>query len=260
VAPFIRFRLRQLIRALGIRLRAGSPVARDMDELCRHLVKLGFQPQTIVDVGVADGTIELYRHFKDPYLVLIEPMSEFKPSIDAILQRYSGESHFAAAGAEDGFVKFDVGADISALHNAKPGGSDNARNVPLRRLDTLLGDVDGPILLKVDVEGFELAVLEGGPELLKKVDVAILETRLFDVVGGTSIFTEVCAYMAPKGFEVYDIIDMVSRPLDGALVLCDIVFVRRDSILRSDNRYETQEQSRRHASRLMPTIRRLVRL
>lgn len=262
MSPFLRFKLRQILRIFGVRLRAGIPVSRDMDSICRHLNELGFNPKTIVDVGVADGTLELYRHFKSPYLVLVEPMVEFKSSIEAILQRYAGEAHFVAAGAEDGSVEFGVGSDASAFHNAKPvlDGAVSSRTVPSRRLDTIMKNPVGPIMLKIDVEGFELAVIDGATDLLKNVEVAILETRLFDVIGGTSIFAQVCARMAAEGYEVYDIIDMIARPLDGALVLCDIVFVRHGSALRSDPRYETEDQAKRHARRLLPTVRRFLKM
>lgn len=262
MSPFIRFRLRQFLRTFGVRFRSGTPSARDMDAICAHLSGLGFEPKTIIDVGVADGTLELYRHFETPYLVLIEPMIEFKSSINAILTRYSGESHYVAVGRADGQVEFGVGANVADFHNAKPivDGAAMTRTVRTARLDALVEHVGGPVLLKIDVEGFELEVIDGAPEILKKVEVAILETRLFDIFGGTPIFSQVCARMAAEGFEVYDIIDTIARPLDGAMVMCDIVFVRHDSDLRSDVRYETKEQADRHARRLLPTLRRFLKM
>lgn len=262
MSPFLRFHLRNLLRLAGIRLRSGRPVARDMDALCAHLRRQGFEPATIVDVGVADGTIELYRHFDDPYLVLVEPVIEFRSSINAILKRYRGEAHFVAAGPKDADIRIGFGNEAADLHNAKPVGDDASpgRSVPLRRLDSIVRDIAGPVLLKIDVEGFELGVVDGAPKLMESVEVAILETRLIDVVGGTSIFSEVCARMAAEGFEVYDVIDMISRPLDDALILCDIVFVRANGALRADSRYETPEQALRHSRRLFPTIRRWLKL
>ncbi|WP_137869496.1 FkbM family methyltransferase [Sphingopyxis sp. 2PD] len=237
-------------------------MARDMDQFCAHLHDLGFRPATIVDVGVADGTIELYRHFPDPYLVLIEPIAEFEHSINAILSRYRGEAHFVAAGPENGEVRFGVSDEVAGLHNAKPTGDESAPNriVKARRLDSLLANPQGPVLLKIDVEGFELGVIEGAPNLLNMVEVAILETRLIDVVGGTAIFSEVCTRMAQDGFEVYDILDPIARPLDGAMIMCDIAFVRADGKFRADRRYESPDQSRRHARRVLPTLRRWLKV
>ncbi len=233
-----------------------------MDAFCLHLRRRGFHPATIIDVGVADGTIELYRHFDDPYLVLVEPMTEFRRAIDGILRRYRGEAHFVAAGPEDGEIGFIFDDNIADLHNSKPATNDGAynRTVPMRRLDSLVTNVAAPALLKIDVEGFELGVVDGASKLMASVEVAILETRLIDVVGGTSIFSEVCAHMAAEGFEVYDIIDTLARPLDDAMILCDIVFVRSDSILRADRRYETPEQALRHSRRFLPSVRRWLNI
>lgn len=262
MSPFVRFRLRQISRALGIRFRAGDPVNRDMDAICRHLYQLGFRPKTIVDVGVADGTLELYRHFPGSKLALVEPIEEFQPSIDAILAKLPGTVHYVAAGPEDGDVSFAVDSAVASLHNAKlaTGGRAVARTVPMRRLDTILPNVEAPVLLKIDVEGFELGVVDGASELMTSVEVAILETRLIRTAEGGAIFSEVCSHMAARGFEVYDIIDMIARPLDGALTLCDVVFVRRDGPFLADVRYETEEQAERHERKLMPTIRRMLRL
>jgi FkbM family methyltransferase len=245
----------------GIRLRAGDPVSRDMADTCKHLVGLGFQPTMIIDVGVADGTIDLYKHFDDPYLVLVEPVIEFTASIDAILKRYRGEAHFVAAGPNDGEVIFTVGDSASAHHNSKPAealADGRHRSVPMQRLDGLVIKPTGDILLKIDVEGYELGVVAGAEQLLPRVEVAILETRFIDVIGGTAIFSDVCRQMAEYGYEVFDIIELTARPLDGALILCDLVFVKADGRFRSDRRYHNDAQAAQHDRRLLPTIRRLL--
>jgi FkbM family methyltransferase len=243
---------------LGIRFRSGRPVVRSLDDICKHLSNKQFSPKTIVDVGVANGTIELYRHFFGAKLELVEPIQEFSPSIEDILKEIPGRAHYVAAGSEDGEFRFEASTKLHELHNAKlvTGDGEHTRIVPMRRLDTILHEAEGPILLKVDVEGFELDVLRGAKNLMKLVDVVIIETRLLRVIEGTSIFNEVCQYMQDQGFQVYDIVDMIARPLDDALILCDLVFVRNTSSLVEDTRYETQEQIMRHERRLWPTFRR----
>ncbi len=63
---------------------------------------LGFQPKTIIDVGVASGTPALYRTFPDCYFLLIEPLKEFESDLIAILKRYPGSYVLAAAGSSSG--------------------------------------------------------------------------------------------------------------------------------------------------------------
>jgi hypothetical protein len=66
-----------------------------------YLENLGFQPRTVVDVGVGEGTSVLYRTFPDAYHVLIEPLAQYEPVMQAILRRYRGEYHLAALGARE---------------------------------------------------------------------------------------------------------------------------------------------------------------
>ena len=71
-----------------------------------------------------------------------------------------------ALGSEDGDLLFTKGLD-SVNHVATP--DDNAENrttVPVRRLDSVLEN-ENPVVMKIDVEGYEMRVLEGADAILK---------------------------------------------------------------------------------------------
>jgi len=258
ISPFMKFRLRSIARKLGIVARLGDSVRRDIGSFCLQLSHLGFRPKTIIDVGVADGTLELYAPFPQARLFLVEPIKEFQGAIEQILSRLDGECHYVAAGAHNGTANFAVWDRAADLHGAKFAPGDEGRSVPVRRLDDIARHCEGPILLKIDVEGSAWDVMKGATGLLPKIEVAILETRLFDVLGGQAILHEVVGTMWQYGFVVYDILSTIARPLDGALILCDLAFVRADSILRQDNRFATDEQSRAHERKLLTRARHLL--
>ena len=46
-----------------------------MTETLQHISSLGFKPATVIDVGVAYGTHELYKGFPKARHLLIEPLS-----------------------------------------------------------------------------------------------------------------------------------------------------------------------------------------
>lgn len=229
---------------MGLVPRLVCPVRRDLGDFAAHLARLGFAPATIIDVGVADGTLELYAPFPRAKLVLVEPIAEFRRPIEQILTRYHGEVHFVAAGAAEGeahFVTWNRAGDLHGARFVSEGGG-ATRAIPVRRLDALCADCPGPILLKVDVEGFELEVMKGADGLLDRIEVVVLETRLFEVEPGQAQLHEVVDYMRSLGYVVYDILATHARPLDGALVLCDLAFVKIDGALRRDKRYAAPEQ------------------
>jgi len=212
---------------------------------------LGLRPQTVIDVGVAAGSPDLYAAFPEAYLLLVEPLSVFEPQLQAILKKYRGSYVLAAAGAENGRVAFNV--HIQYLEGSSilketmgPEADGEEIDAPLIRLDDVVEEraLSGPFLIKVDVQGAELNVLEGAPRTLRRADAVALEVSLFQFMKGAPEFHEVIAFMKGRGFVAFDIVLGWNRPLDNALGQVDIVFVKEDGWLRRDHSFGTVEQMR----------------
>ena len=63
--------------------------------------------------------------------------------------------------------------------------------MPLQRLDTLLAGVDEISLLKIDVQGFEKAVLAGGAQCLARTNFLLIELNYMRQYEGGSWFGEI---------------------------------------------------------------------
>lgn len=70
------------------------------------------------------------------------------------------------AGPAEGSVAFTLGGDTTN-HVGIPGAGNEVCEVPMTSLDTVLG-ASSPSLVKVDVEGYEAAVLEGAARTLQE--------------------------------------------------------------------------------------------
>ena len=81
---------------------------RDMSDFLNVVVKTGFKPETIIDIGVADGTPTLYKTFRNSHHLLIEPLKEWEGALKKICQEYNAEYVLAAAGAKTGTVTINV--------------------------------------------------------------------------------------------------------------------------------------------------------
>jgi hypothetical protein len=78
----------------------------------------------------------------------------------------------AAATAVDGFARFDPSADPSMAHLSEHG----EKTVRTVRIDSLVasGEVRPPDVMKIDIEGAEVAALQGAAQAIDKHRPAIL--------------------------------------------------------------------------------------
>ena len=213
-----------------------------------QFIKLGFQPETVIDVGVAYGTFELYEKFPETNFLLVEPLSEYEKNLKEICQKYNAQYIMAGAGALAGNITINVHPQLygsSTLNESEGSLADGVpREIPLVVLDDVCLDrnLKGPYLLKVDVQGAELNVLDGCRKLLEDTEIVILEVSLFQFfVGGPQLY-DVVSYMKERGFATYDIFGGYIRPLDGALAQVDMVFVKESGQFRKSNFFATPEQ------------------
>lgn len=95
----------------------------------------------------------------------------------------------------------------------------------------------GPYLLKADVQGAELRVLEGAIGILESTEVVILEVSLFKTFIDGPVFDEIINFMKQKSFCLYDLFGGIHRPLDKALAQFDAVFVKEHGKFRQDHRF-----------------------
>ena len=191
----------------------------------RELPRLVTPGTIAVDVGAHFGTYShaLARLVGKTGLVLsVEPIAEDADLLESAARqlRLPIRVHRCALSSTAGVAQLTVpdlhGRQKTALASLQPAGSDQAstREVQTRTLDDLLADVDRPVsFIKIDVEGHERAVLEGGqramarhkPNLIIEIEGRFNDTPIQDT------FDQVIA-MGYRG-EFIDG-DGVRRPLD----------------------------------------------
>lgn len=214
-----------------------------MPTVLQMVKKAGFAPKTIIDVGVAWGTPELHDPFPDAYLVLVEALPFFEPTIKGIVSRRPGEYHLLALSDEPGRVRFVTHKDKpmmlagTSIFRPERAGGDLEYDVEVSTLDALLGgrsDLKEPILLKVDAQGADTKIARGGMAFLRRCDFVILELGMNQPM---NTLDAAAAVMGQAGFRIYDIASLGYRPLDGALYQIDVAFVRTDSPLAATQGY-----------------------
>jgi len=80
----------------------------------------------------------------------------------------------AAVGAEEGEVAFTIGLDT--MNHVADGTHARTRRVPMRTLDNIAA-LTPPIMIKVDVEGYEADVFRGAQAVLNKPALKVVITE-----------------------------------------------------------------------------------
>lgn len=210
------------------------------------LRRQGYDPKTIVDIGANIGTwtdlaCSVFdareHHIVEPQQACHAALARFRPPRFAVhhlaLTSAGVDSVLLVGGGPGGGCS---GAFVTARDVAEPGV-----RYPATSLDRLLADRIVPAdraLLKLDVEGSELAVLGAGARVLDAAEVVVAECQLYQVEhNDRPVLADAIAFMTQRDFCLYDVAALHSRARDRRLRMGDVVFVHRRSPLVADNRW-----------------------
>lgn len=224
-----------------------TPLRNTMQEALEHIKSLGYYPSLVIDVGTASGTYDLLNVYPKTEYLWIEPLTEFEDKLKELAKKFTGKYLLCAAGNVNGKIEINVHDDLSGssiLHENDGVDADGLkREVDINKLDDLVNaNSYKNILLKIDVQGAELDVLEGSANTLINTDVVILEVSFFNFMKDSPDFYSIINYMKGKHFVAYDIFNGHNRLLDGALAQKDILFVKENGIFRKNHCWSTPEQ------------------
>jgi FkbM family methyltransferase len=208
----------------------------------KHMKKLGFEPRFILDIGAYEGewSKKMSSIFPAAEIMMVEGQTEKAQILNEICKtttKFTFET--ALLGATDDEVKFNKYETASSI--LKENNITNAvvETRTLKTLDSIVDQktIEGPVLLKIDTQGYELEILKGAAHFLKKVDVVLLEVSMLNIYIDSPLVDEVIVFMKEKGFYLYDICSIIRRPLDGALYQSDFIFVTKNFLNRDSNKW-----------------------
>lgn len=207
-----------------------------------ELKQQGLIPETVIDVGANVGqfAVASSKIYPETQIYSFEPNP---PCATQLKKNVSGlgnvKVYQLALGETVGEIDFHVNIhshSSSILPLASPhldafpdALESSVIRVEVSTLDNVLGDIElqHPVLLKLDVQGYELQVLLGGRDLLAHVDYVLLEASFKPMYQGEPIFVEIEMRMRELGFEFLRPVGFLRAPKTGEFLQMDALFQRR---------------------------------
>lgn len=206
--------------------------SKNWDDKVKHIVV-----PSVIDIGVAEGTPELYNTFNNANLLLIDPLIESKKNAKKTLGSRPFIFEEIAVGSEPSTMKINVNSKLresSLLSRASPSKIVEERTIEVNTLDNIINKhkkkIPGPYLLKIDTEGFEFEVLKGATETLKQCKYVIAETSVVKRFEGSYIFEDIIMFMYSNNFRLESILSS-----GGGFRIVDILFVNRNLVNENIN-------------------------
>ena len=193
----------------------------------KKLKDFGWLPTSIIDVGVHKyGTPDLIKAFPESHHILIEPVQEFSEPIKKLYDSCNINYTFYSIGLgkEEAELSLETKAicnDNVVSHSSLTSeiNEANSSTVKVLTLDWIYRKhrtiEKENTILKIDVDGLELEILQGAKESLHHYDLIIIEMPM-------RTFEARLLHLISKGFQLIDIIDPTYY--HGFLSQVDMVF------------------------------------
>lgn len=226
--------------ALGAR-RVGCYL--ELYSLVYRLHAHGLRPLTILDIGASRGMFSRCAHFVFPAAAIyaFEPLKDCYEELCSLKHRITKlDCYNVALAAEDGEAvmrrsSYDYSSSLLEMGDLHKEAFPYSAGERLEKVETCTLDsiLDGkrigrPILMKIDVQGYEKFVLLGARKTLECTDYVVCEMSFKPLYKGQALFDEVYHYLVKSGFHFSGQVGELRHPGTGQVLQIDGLFLRKE--------------------------------
>lgn len=236
------------VRLFLLRTRKVSRIVRRPDYLSalRHGVLAATEHEdsglrtdagTVLDVGASRGQFALFarRRWPQASIICFEPIpgaaeklrETLGPSVTVhrtALGSQKGESILNLSRSDDSSSLLPIGRQADEFPGTAAVGTTPVRVGVLS--EYLDADLPRPIVLKIDVQGFELEVLRGAGDRLTHLDEVLCECSFVELYEGQALASDVVAFMHQHAFTLAGLSGLTYSET-GQLLQADLLFRSR---------------------------------
>ena len=215
-------------------------------EVLTGLARRGYRPRRIVDGGAHVGDFARMARsvFADATIDLIEPQAACQAALRDLANSMPGCTlHPVAIGRAPGTLAMacDPAAPSTGAHIQPATGAHSGAVEPVTvtTLDAILAGIgrEDRVLLKLDLQGWELEALHGADAALAAIEVILIEVSFYAQAYEPPV-AGLIAFLSDHGFVLHDIASLMGRQRDDRAHQADFLFVRAGSELDADRSWD----------------------
>ena len=210
--------------------------------ILHSLQSKNFNPKFIVDVGCGYGewTKKMIKYFPNSNFFLYDANEDNKEKLEKFFEKNKNISYQINLLTNDNksykFFKMGYG---SSIFEEQTNHKRETIELKSKKLSDVLPEIVATAnnnLIKLDVQGSELKILDGLGNQLSHFEIIIMETSIHKYNKNAPLFNEIIEYMNDKNYTLYDLFDFKRTGNEKSFLLqVDCVFVRKDSKLLKIN-------------------------
>lgn len=196
---------------------------------------------TVLDIGANTGqfTKTVLALLPKANIYSFEPLPDCFDKLNEFASRYSNIKVFnTGLGDRSGVMRFernDASPSSSFLmmtdiHKEAFPYTEKSRTVDVNisKLDDMCENIDlgMSLFVKIDVQGYEDKVLQGGEKTVKKAKLVIVETSFVPLYESQPLFDDIYKTFSEWGFVCIGMIDQLSDPRTGQILQGDAIFIK----------------------------------
>ena len=200
-----------------------------------------FKFKTILDIGANEGQFadKMHSLFPDTIIYSFEPIPEafaqLTKNLKEIKQVKGVNLALGDVAGEITFNKNESSASSSFLEMADThvksfdfAVKTQPIKVKVETLDHFMSKetIDLPLLIKIDVQGFEDKVIKGGEETIRKAKMVICEVSFTELYKGQLLFNDTYEIFRSLGFSYAGNIEQLRSPDTNRILQADAIFIK----------------------------------
>jgi FkbM family methyltransferase len=193
--------------------------------LYRRLKEYGVQLHNIIDVGCHQGawTTKLKLIYPEANYYLIDPNNHYEEKLNVLGTFYQEVVGQTKEKRSFNFSNLQQDSTGNSLYDENSNTPFIKRTITTKPLQDIVPDQTYE-LIKMDVQGAELEIIEGSLKLFKKTKFVQLECPVHHNNKGAPLFEHYINYMANSNFKVFDIDTVLYNT---KLMAIDFLFVNK---------------------------------